>query len=73
MIEIRMTADEIKTEIDYEDSVGVNTLLQNILALNEGNEIDLDNENVQVFKVLNEKGEMTDYKIRDKNGNDIQL
>ena len=73
MTEVRMSAEEIKAEIDYEDSMGSNTLLQNLMALNQEIEIDLDNDSVRVFKVLDADGKMSDYKIRNKDGNDIQL
>jgi len=73
MTEVRMTPKEIIEEIKVEESFGVNTLLQNLFSLSNSNNIDLEDDNIQVFKVLDSEGKIIDYKIRNKNGEDIQL
>ena len=65
--EIEMTLEEIMAEVQHEARTGFNTLLQNLLTYDE-----LGIE-VRVFKVLNSRGELVDYKIRNTNGKDIQL
>ena len=65
MKEKKMSAKEIKDELDVEDECKVNTLLQNLIALGD---------RAVVYKVINDKNEKVGYKIRDKiTGEDIQL
>jgi len=63
--EVEMTVEEVREEIAYEESLGVNTLLQNLMALKD--------EKVIVFKVINSEGKLVDYKIRNEQGIDVQL
>jgi hypothetical protein len=57
MNKILMTETEIKDIIEFEDRCGNNTLLQQIFSYN--------NTNVNVFKILDENGLMTDYLVEE--------
>jgi len=71
--EIKMTSKEILQEIEYEGKMGINTLLQNIFSLNSEKDIDLEHMDIDIFKVLNAENKLIDYRIRDKQGKDVQL
>ena len=54
-----MTETEIKDIIDFEDRCGVNTLLQEIIAMEQ------TNKNYSVFKITDNNGIMQDYLVEE--------
>jgi hypothetical protein len=65
MKEVLMNETEIREEIAFEDSCGMNTLLQNLVYFKD---------KVNVFTKINDKGQNCGYVIRDKiTGEDCQL
>jgi len=68
MKEILMTNEEIKDELDFEDVCGVNTLLQNLISLND------QKIEIEVFMKVDKIGDNCGYVIRNKKtGEDCQL
>ena len=62
MKEKLMSKIEIEEEIEFEDSCGVNTLLQNLIFFKD---------KINVFKLINKKKENCGYVIRNKNTNEV--
>jgi hypothetical protein len=59
MIKILLTDPEIFDLIEYEDRCGINSLLQELMCLQE------NNKQYDVYKILDDKGMMIDYQVKE--------
>ena len=71
MKEVKMTPKQVMEEIKFEDSCGVNDLLQELLS-SVHNEAYNKGELV-VYMKINNKGENCGWVLKDKNGKDMHL